>query len=229
MWCIPPGADCEFVAAMEDVLEVYHRPCDPRRPLVCLDEMSKQLVGEVRPPLPPAPRQGDEPGRVGRYDCEYVRNGTANLLVAFEPLAGWRHAEVTDARTRKDFAAFVKGLVDGRYKDAEKVVLVLDNLNTHTAGSLYEAFAPEEAERIARKLEIHYTPKHGSWLNMAEIELSVLARQCLGERMEDKPTLVREVAAWEAPRNDNKVGADWRFTTADARIKLKRLYPSANG
>jgi hypothetical protein len=220
MWCIPPGGDGEFVAAMEDVLDVYHRPYDPRYPQVCIDESSKQLVGEIRSPLPP------RPGEPARYDSEYVRNGTANLFVAFEPLAGWRHVEVTDTRTRRDWAWFVKGLVDGRYRDAERVVLVMDNLNTHTAGSLYEAFPPDEARRIAEKLEIHYTPKHGSWLNMAEIELAALSTQCLDERVEDKPALAREVAAWETPRNDQKVGADWRFTTADARIKLKRLYPS---
>ena len=222
-WCIPPVHDCEFVAAMEDVLEVYHRPYDPRYPQVNLDEMSKQLVGEVRPPLPM------RPGDVERCDGEYVRNGTANLFVASEPLAGWRHVEVTDRRTRADFAHFVRDLVDGRYRDAERVVLVMDNLNTHTTGSLYEAFAPAEARRIAEKLEVHYTPKHGSWLNMAEVELSVLSRQCLDRRIEDKPTLVSEVAAWEAQRNQRKVGIDWRFTTADARIKLKRLYPSAEG
>ena len=171
-WCLPPGSDCEFVAAMEDVLEVYHRPYDPARPVVNLDELSKQLVGEAREPLPA------RPGEVAKYDAEYVRNGTANLFVAFEPLGGWRHVEVTDTRTRTDFAAFVKALVDGRYKEAEKVVLVMDDLNTHTVGSLYEAFPPDEARRIADRLEIHYTPKHGSWLNMAEAELSVLARQC---------------------------------------------------
>jgi DDE superfamily endonuclease len=220
MWCIPPGGDGEFVAAMEDVPDVYHRPYDPRRPQVCIDESSKQLVGEIRAPLPP------RPGEPARYDSEYVRNGTCNLFVAFEPLAGWRHVEVTDTRTRRDWAWFVKGLVDGRYRDAERVVLVMDNLNTHTAGSLYEAFPPDEARRIAEKLEIHYTPKHGSWLNMAEIELAALSTQGLDERVEDKPALAREVAAWETPRNDQKVGADWRFTTADARIKLKRLYPS---
>ena len=220
MWCIPPAADCEFVAAMEDVLDVYHRPYDPKRPQVNLDEASKQLVGEIRVPLPA------RPGDPARYDSEYVRNGTANLFVAFEPLAGWRRVAVTDTRTRADWAWFVKDLVDGRYKDADKVVLVMDNLNTHTAGSLYEAFPPDEARRIADKLEIHYTPKHGSWLNMAEIELAALANQCLDDRMEDKATLARAVAAWEADRNERKVGADWRFTTADARIKLKRLYPS---
>jgi hypothetical protein len=223
MWCIPPGADCEFAAAMEDVLEVYQRPYDPRRPQVCVDELSKQLTGEVRPPLPP------EPGRVERYDCEYVRNGTANLFMAFEPLAGWRHVAVTDTRTRKDFAWFVRDLVDGRYKEAEKVVLVMDQLNTHGIASLYEAFTPAEARRIADKLEVHHTPKHGSWLDMAEIELSVLARQCLDRRIEDKPTLAREVAAWESPRNASAVKADWQFTAADARIKLRKLYPTIDG
>jgi len=222
-WCIPPEGDCEFVAAMEDVLEVYHRPYDERYPQVNLDEMSKQLVGEVRASLPM------RPGDVERCDGECVRNGTCNLFVAAEPLAGWRHVEVTDTRTRLDFAHFVRNLVDGRYRDAERVVLVMDNLNTHTVGSLYEAFEPAEAKRIADRLEVHYTPKHGSWLNMAEVELSVLARQCLYERMEDKATVVREAAAWEADRNKRKVGIDWRFTTADARIKLKRLYPAAHG
>ena len=220
MWCIPPEADCQFVAAMEDVLGVYHRPEDPKRPVVCLDETSKQLVGEIRAPLPA------EPGVPARYDSEFVRNGTANLFMAFEPLAGWRNVGVTDSRTRRDWAWFVKGLVDGRYKDAEKVVLVMDNLNTHTPASLYDTFPPEEARRIAEKLEIHHTPKHGSWLNMAEIELSVLGRQCLDERMEDRPTLQREVAAWEAQRNQKHCRADWQFTAADARVKLKRLYPS---
>jgi hypothetical protein len=220
MWCIPPEADCEFVAAMEDVLEVYHRPKDPARPVVCLDETSKQLIGEIRAPLPP------ESGVPTRYDSEYVRHGTANLFMAFEPLAGWRHVAVTDTRKRADWAWFVKGLLDGRYKDAERVVLVMDQLNTHSVGSLYEAFEPGEARRLAERLEIHHTPKHGSWLNMAEIELSVLGRQCLDERMEDKPTLAREVAAWEAKRNQKHCRVDWQFTAADARVKLKRLYPS---
>jgi hypothetical protein len=168
MWCIPPEADCEFVAQMEEVLEVYHRPYDPRRPVVCLDETSKQLIGEIRTPLPATP------GVPARYDSEYVRHGTANLFMAFEPLAGWRQMSVTDSRCRGDWAWFVKDLVDGRYKQAEKIVLVMDQLNTHAIASLYEAFAPEEARRLAEKLEIHYTPRHGSWLNMAEIELSVL-------------------------------------------------------
>jgi hypothetical protein len=220
MWCIPPEADCEFVAAMEDVLEVYHRPKNPKRPVVCLDETSKQLIGEIRAPL------AAQPGLPMRYDSEYVRNGTANLFMTFEPLSGWRHVKVTDSRRRGDWAWFVKDLVDGRYKQAERIVLVMDQLNTHSTASLYEAFTPEEARRIAEKLEIHYTPKHGSWLNMAEIELSVLSRQCLKERMEDKPTLKHETATWEAQRNRKHRGVDWQFTTADARVKLKRLYPS---
>jgi hypothetical protein len=223
MWCIAPGADCEFVAAMEDVLEVYQRPYDPKRPQVCIDELSKQLIGEVRQPL------AAEPGRVRRDDCEYVRNGTANLFIAFEPLAGWRHVEVTDTRTRVDFARFVKDLVDGRYKDAQKIVLVMDQLNTHAVASLYQAFGPAEARRLADKLEIHYTPKHGSWLDMAEIELSVLSRQCLDRRIKDKPTLVREVAAWETARNARAVKAQWQFQVADARIKLRKLYPTIEG
>jgi DDE superfamily endonuclease len=220
MWCIPPEADCAFVAAMEDVLDVYHRPHDPRRPVVCMDETSKQLVGEIRAPVP------GRPGKPARYDCEYVRNGTANVFIAFEPLAGWRHVAVTDGRARRDWAWFIKDMVDGRYKDAERVVLVMDNLNTHAVASLYEAFEPEEARRIRDRLEIHHTPKHGSWLNMAEIELSVLDRQCLNARIEDKPALVREAAAWEAKRNEARNGARWQFTTADARVKLRRLYPS---
>jgi hypothetical protein len=205
---------------MEDVLEVYHRPKDCKRPVVCLDETSKQLIGEIRAPLLP------RPGVTTRYDSEYVRNGTANLFMVFEPLAGWRHVQVTDSRCRSDWAWLVKDLVDGRYKSADRIVLVMDQLNTHSTASLYEAFEPQEARRIAEKLEIHYTPKHGSWLNMAEIELSVLGRQCLDERMEDKPMLKRQVAAWEAKRNQKHCRVDWQFTAADARVKLKRLYPS---
>jgi len=223
MWCIPPKGDCEFVAAMEEVLEVYQRPYDPKRPQVCVDELSKQLIEEARPPLAP------QPGAVRRHDCEYVRNGTANLFMAFEPLAGWRHVEVTDRRTRRDFAGFIRWLVDGRYKGAEKIVLVSDQLNIHSIGSLYEAFEPAEARRIADKLEIHHTPKHGSWLDMAEIELSVLARQCLDRRVQDKQTLAREINAWESMRNTAAVKADWQFTTADARIKLRKLYPTTDG
>ena len=179
-WCIPPLASGEFVAPMEDVPDVYQRPYDPRHPQVCLDETGKQLIGEVRDPLPMTP------GESVKYDGAYARNGTANLFIATEPLAGWRHVAVTDARGRVDFAAFARDLVDGRYKDATKVVLVMDNRNTHSIGSLYEAFEPAEARRIADKLEVHHTPKHGSWPNMAEVELSVLGRQCLDRRIADK-------------------------------------------
>ena len=224
MWCIPPGHDCEFVAAMEDVLEVYHRPYDERYPQVNLDETNKQLVGEVRGPLPAAPGQAQ---RTVRQRVRPQRHG--------EPVHGVRAAgrvaggDGTDSRTRRDWAGVVKALVDGRYRDATKVVLVMDNLNTHSVASLYEAFAPAEARRIADKLEVHYTPKHGSWLNMAEIELGALTRQCLDERMEDKQTLQREVAGWQARRNGAGVKANWRFTTADARVKLRKLYPSLDG
>jgi transposase len=219
-WCIPPEANGEFVWRMEDVLEVYTRPYDPLRPLICLDEVSKQLLADARPPLPP------RPGRPRRVDYEYERKGTANLFLCCEPLRGWRSVRVTERRTRLDWAHCIKELVDVHYPDAEKIVLVLDNLNTHSPGSLYEAFPPAEAKRLADKLEIHHTPKHGSWLNIAELELSVLARQCLDRRIPDRATLEREVAAWEAERNQLGGKVDWRFTAEDARIKLKRLYPS---
>ncbi len=205
---------------MEDVLEVYQRPYNPQRPQVCLDEASKQLIGETRSAIPGAP------GPAAREDYEYVRNGTANLFMMFEPLAGRRHVKVTERRTKKDFAKAIKELVDERYPDAEKIVLVMDNLNTHTPASLYQAFEPAEAKRLADKLEIHYSPKHGSWLDMAEIEIGVLSRQCLNRRIEDIEQLRTEVAAWERDRNQRGVTVDWRFRTADARIKLKRLYPS---
>src|SRR5438874_11268898 len=219
-WCTPPGADAEFVCAMEDVLEVYHRPYDEKRPLVALDEASKQLIGEVVQPLPA------EPGQPERFDYDYVRNGTANLFMISEPLLGWRHVEVTQRRTAKDFAEVLRWLVEELHPEAEKVVLVMDNLNTHKLASLYEAFPPEQARRIAERLEVHPTPKHGSWLNVAEIELSVLARQCLDQRIETAGELRREVTAWEEPRNDRAAEVRWRFTTADARIKLRHLYPS---
>ena len=219
-WVIPPQQNAEFVAAMEDVLEVYQRPYDARRPVVCLDEQSKQLVRETREPLPA------EPGRPQREDYEYERNGTANLFMMFEPLAGWRHVAVTERRTKIDFAQVIRELVDGHYRAAEKIVLVMDNLNTHKVASLYEAFDPAEARRLIERLEIHHTPKHGSWLDMAETELSVLTKQCLDRRIPDSPTLVSEVAAWERSRNEAQCTIDWRFTTKDARIKLKRLYPS---
>ncbi len=205
---------------MEDVLEVYTRPLDPKRPLVCLDETSKQLIGEIRAPLPPAP------GTPSRFDGEYVRHGTANLFLAVEPLAGWRRVAVTDTRKRSDWALFIKALVEERYREAEKIVLVMDQLNTHTTASLYETFPPHEARRLAEKLEIHHTPKHGSWLNMAEIELSALQRQCLDRRLAEKKVLAREVAAWEQQRNAQTRRVDWHLTTADARIKLRRLYPA---
>ena len=216
---IPPKANAAFVAAMEDVLEVYHRPYDPTRPVVCLDEGGKQLIGDVREPLPV------RPSRPAKEDHEYKRNGTANVFMAFEPLRGWRHAEVTERRTNRDFARVIRELLDVWYPAAEKVVLVMDNLSTHTPAALYETFEPAEARRLVGRLEIHYTPKHGSWMNMAELELSVLARQCLGRRIPDLATLRAEVAAWQADRNAAAVRVDWQFTTADARVKLKRLYP----
>jgi transposase len=217
---LPPKANAGFVAAMEDVLEVYAQPYDPKRPQVCFDEGGKQLIGEVRPPLPV------RPGVPRREDYEYERNGTANLFMVFEPLAGTRHVEVTERRTNQDFARMMRRLVDEWYPEAEKIVLVMDNLSTHTPAALYEAFEPAEARRLAEKLEWHYTPKHGSWLNVAEMELSVLARQCLDRRIPDLETLRREVAAWEQKRNAAVVKVDWQFTTADARVKLKRLYPT---
>ena len=222
MWCIPPKASAEFVCDMEDVLSVYRRPYDPALPVVRLDETSKQLIGEVREPLPPAP------GPVERYDSVYARNGVANLFLAFEPRAGRRHAEVTDTRTRRDWAHFVRDLVDVRYRDAEKVVLVMDQLNTHSKASLYEAFPPGEAERVASRLEVHRTPKHGSWLNMAEVELSALGRD-LPDRLRGSRTGRPGralISAWEGRRNGEGVKADWQFTTADARIKLRKLYPT---
>jgi hypothetical protein len=219
-WVIPPKANAEFVWRMEDILSVYTRPYDPRRPQVCLDEMPEQLLADARPPLPM------EPGRPERVDYEYERRGTANLFMACEPLAGRRWVQVTDRRTAVDWAQQIKDLVDVRYPEAQRIVLVMDNLNTHTPASLYEAFEPAEAKRLADRLELHYTPKHGSWLNIAEIELSVLARQCLDRRIPDKATLTAEVAAWQDRRNAADGRVDWRFTADDARIKLKRLYPA---
>jgi DDE superfamily endonuclease len=204
---------------MEDVLDVYTRPLDPTRPLVCFDETSKQLVGEVRTPLPLIP------GHPVCYDTEYERHGTANLFLFTAPLLGWREIRVTDQRTRTDFAHAIRDVVDVCFPTAERIVLVLDNLNTHDPASLYQAFEPAEAKRIRDKLELHPTPKHGSWLNIAEIELSVLGRQCLDRRIPDKPTLTTEVAAWVADRNADGAAVEWRFTTDDARIKLKHLYP----
>ena len=202
------------------MLEVDTRPDDPRRPLVCFDETSKQLLRDVRAGQPPAP------GRPARVDSEYEREGVMNLFLCCEPLAGRRWVDVTARRTRRDWAQQIQQLVDVRYPEAECIVLVMDQLNVHTPGALYDVFSPAEAKRLADKLEIHYTPKHGSWLNIAEIEFSVLSRQCLDRRVPDVPTLVREVAAWQERRNAATCTVDWRFTTTDARIKLKRLYPS---
>jgi len=219
---LPEGPSAEFVAAMEDVLDVYHRPYDARRPVVCMDECSKQLIGEVREPLPM------RPGQIAKYDSEYERLGTANVFLAIEPLGGKRTVQVTDRRTRIDWAHFIRLLLLTVYPEAVVVVLVMDNLNTHGIASLYEAFDPATARALAARLEIHHTPKHGSWLNMAETELSILARQCLDQRLDSKQKMEKEVTAWEAERNRSAIKINWRFTTADARIKLKRLYPSYN-
>jgi hypothetical protein len=205
---------------MEDVLDVYHRPYNEKEPLVCFDEGSKQQTKETRLPLPA------KPGALAKYDYEYERNGTSNLFIFFAPLEAWRHIKVTDRRTMIDFAHCMRDLVDVHFPEAEKIILVMDNLNTHKFASLYEAFPPEEARRIIDKLEIHSTPKHGSWLNMAEIELSVLHRQCLQARIPDRPTLMGKVEAWERRRNGIQATIRWRFTTEDARIKLHKLYPS---
>jgi hypothetical protein len=219
-WCIPEKQSADFVCAMEDILEVYHRPYDPDRPLVCFDEGSKQQTKETRLPLP------TQPGDIAKYDYEYERNGTSNLFIFFAPLETWRHLKVTDQRTMIDFAHCMRDLVDIHFPKAKKIVLVMDNLNTHKLASLYEAFPPTEARRIIEKLEIHHTPKHGSWLNMAEIELSVLHRQCLKTRIPDQETLIQKVAAWENRRNVRQSSVHWRFTTEDARVKLHRLYPA---
>lgn len=218
MWCIPV-ADAAFVALMEIILDLYERAYDPARPLVCFDETSKQLIEETRLPLPA------RPGQVERYDYEYRRNGVRNLFLFFEPLAGWRHLAVTDRRTKLDFAHQMRWLVDVAYPDVEGIDVVLDNLNTHTYGALYEAFEPAEARRIARKLTFHYTPKHASWLNMAEIEFSVILRK-LGPRVPTEQALKYKVEAIERSRNDAEATVDWQFTNDNARIKLKRLYPS---
>jgi hypothetical protein len=219
----------EFVWRMEDVLDLYAEPPDPTRPRVCFDERPVQLIGETRAPLPPAP------GQPTRYDYEYERKGTANLFVHFSPdgpggqggCGGWRHVDVTERRTAHDFAHQMRALVDEHFPEADVLRVVLDNLNTHTPAALYDAFPPEEARRIASKLEFHYTPKHGSWLNMAELEISVLSRQCLDQRIASLPVLAHEVGAWEGPRNAARATIHWRFTCADARTKLSRLYPSS--
>ena len=212
----------EFVACMEDVLDLYAEPYDPERPVVCFDETSKQLLAEKRSPIPP------KPARRERYDYEYQRNGTRNLFMLCEPLAGWRHVAVTERRTMVDFAQQMRWLADEAYPASEKIRVVLDNLNTHKPASLYETFEPKEARRIRKRLEFHYTPKHGSWLNMAEIEFSVLPRRVLRRRIADEETLSGEIAALEAERNQAGATIDWRFSTVDARVKLHHLYPANN-
>ncbi len=219
MWCIPPKQNAAFVADMEQVLDVYQRPYDPRYPVICMDESHKQLIGDVQPPLPTTP------GHAQKEDCNYERHGTGTLFIAFEPAGGQRHVAVTERRTQRDWAHFIRSIVDEFCPTAERVTLVCDQLNTHYLASLYETFTPEEAHRLARKLEIVHTPKHGSWLNMAEIELSALSRQCLDRRIADLVTLAREVAAWEQERNVHATTVHWHFTTADARVKLASLYP----
>ena len=217
---IPPNSNAEFVCCMEDILDIYHSEYDSQNPWVCFDESCKQLVKEVKKKIEA------EPGQKERYDYQYERNGVANMFMFFEPLQGWRHIEVTQQRTAIDYAHQMKYLVDERYPEAQKIRVIQDNLNTQIRASLYKAFEPKEAKRILDKLEFHYTPKHGSWLNMAEIELSVLNRQCLERRIPDMDSLKQEIKAWEENRNEKSNSVDWRFTTADARIKLKKLYPS---
>jgi len=219
MWCIPPKANASFVCAMEDVLTIYKREYNPDMPLLCMDETSKQLTKETRLAI------SAKPGRPSRYDYEYERNGVCSLFMFYEPFGGKRLVSVTDRRTKVDWAAQVKELLDIHYPDAKKVILVMDNLNTHTGASLYEAFEPQEARRLLDRLEIHYTPKHGSWLNIAEIELRILNGQCLNRRIPDKGILSSEVAAWQEKRNSDQAKVDWQFTAEDARIKLKRFYP----
>jgi transposase len=217
-WCIPT-AGSEFVWRMEDILSLYAEPYDPKRPLVCFDEQSVQLIAETRRPIPA------RPGRPRRFDYEYRRNGTRNLFAFFQPLTGWRHVKVTERRTKIDFSYCMKDLTDVFFPQADTIRVIQDNLNTHTPASLYEAFEPFEARRILYRLEFHYTPKHASWLNMVEIELSVLSGQCLDQRIPDENSLRHEIAAWEGPRNAQQATVDWRFTVEDARAKLKHLYP----
>ena len=219
-WCIPPKADAEFVFRMEDVLELYRLPYDPRYPVVCMDEASKQLIGEVRIPLPVAE------GQPVRYDSEYERLGVCNQFMFVEPLRGWRKVFVRERRTMIDWAFCIREILDVHYPDAEKVRLVLDNLNTHTGASLYEAFSPTEARHLLSRLEIHYTPKHGSWLNMAEIEIGVMNGQCLDRRIPEQQIISEEVGAWEQQRNKDEAKIRWTFTVSDARVKLVKTYPS---
>ena len=219
MWVIPPKQNGEFVAHMEDILDLYHQPYEPDVPLVCMDEQPVQLIKETRIPVPPVP------GRVERVDYEYERNGTTNIFIHTEPLRGHRHVSIREHKTSKDWASEIKDLLEVDYPEAKKVRLVCDNYDTHTLGALYEAFPAEEASKLSRRLEIHYTPKHGSWLNIAEIELSALTKQCLNRRIPDVRTLTREAKTWEKRRNGQQKGVNWQFTTQDARIRLRRLYP----
>ena len=222
-WCIPPKADAEFVCNMEDVVATYALPYDAAIPVVCMDEASKQLIGEVATPLP------IRPGQPKCVDYEYERRGVCSEFILCEPLAGWRHVKVTERRTKKDWAKCIRELVDVHYPQAQRIRLVLDNLNTHTGASLYEAFAPAEARRILEKLEFHYTPKHASWLNMAEIEIGIMNRQCLDRRIDNIAEIRREVTAWEKSRNRKHARIHWTFTITAARRKLHKLYPSAEG
>lgn len=215
-----PSVGAEFVWRMEDVLDVYALPYDPKRPVVCFDESPVQLIAETRKPLPP------KPGQPERFDYEYKRNGTRNLFFFFQPLAGWRHVLIREHRTKVDYAYAMRYLVDELFPEADVVVVVQDNLNTHTPAALYEAFEPAEAKRILNRLEFHYTPKHGSWLNMVEIELGILSEQCLNARIPDEETLRCKVKAWERARNERRATVNWRFSTSDARVKLSRLYPN---
>ena len=215
-----PSVGAEFVWRMEDVLDVYARPYDPKRPVVCFDELVVQLIIERRKPLPA------KPGQPERFDYEYQRNGTRNLFFFFQPLAGWRRILIFEHRTKKEYAYAMRFLVDECFPKAEKIIVVQDQLNTHTPAALYEVFEPAEAKRILDRLEFHYTPKHGSWLNMVEIELSIFCEQCLDDRVPDEETLRREAEAWESARNEQRATIDWRFGTSDARIKLARLYPN---
>ncbi len=219
MWCIPPKQNAEFVCAMENVLETYKRPYDPKNPVVCMDETSKQLVAETRTP------RAAGPGKPARYDYEYERNGAANVFMFTEPLANWREATVTERRTKIDWAHAMRDILDGRYADADLVTFVMDNLNTHGPWSFYEAFDPAAARRLAEKIEIVYTPKHGSWLNIAEIEIGVLDRQCMSRRIGKAPILKRHVSSWNGDRNQSGGTVRWQFTTDKARVKLHRLYP----
>lgn len=221
MWEIPPRENGEFVANMEDILDLYQQPYDSEVPLVCMDEKPVQLLEEVREPIPA------HKGNPKRVDNEYKRNGTVSVFMVTEPLGGWRHVSVRERRTAVDWAYEIRALLEEYYPEAKRVCLVIDNRNIHKIGSLYEAFPPEKARELAKRLEIHYTPKHGSWLNIAEVEISALSRQCLKERIGDIDNLRQEAQAWERNRNERQKGVDWRFTTSDARIRLKRLYPHA--